>query len=219
MDRREYSAAQQFAADMRLMFSNCYKYNPPAHEVVGMARKLQDVFEERYSKITEEDCSLPPDHSIVKDNGGDGGGSSSSASSSSSKSSDTEEEEEKRTPSLANLEEQSLMENYFNNFHVCYTTQEISTGWHQLEKGRARGRSISPILFTAAFKIILIALSRRNTLKFPLKSISLGYKQEKVRLVFELRGSPELSVQNTKAKVRTGRKWNAMQTVNQATNV
>lgn len=23
------------------MFSNCYKYNPPEHDVVGMARKLQ----------------------------------------------------------------------------------------------------------------------------------------------------------------------------------
>ncbi|KAJ8278107.1 hypothetical protein GJAV_G00083890 [Gymnothorax javanicus] len=45
---------------------------------------------------------------------------------------------------------QSLVAGYFDNFHICYTTQEISTGWHWLEKG------ISPILFTAAFKIILI---------------------------------------------------------------
>lgn len=41
MDGREYSNAQQFAADVRLMYSNCYKYNPPDHDVVGMARKLQ----------------------------------------------------------------------------------------------------------------------------------------------------------------------------------
>lgn len=41
MESREYMDALQFAADMRLMFSNCYKYNPPGHEVVGMARKLQ----------------------------------------------------------------------------------------------------------------------------------------------------------------------------------
>ncbi|CAD7679156.1 unnamed protein product [Nyctereutes procyonoides] len=32
-----------FAAGIRLMFSNCYKYNPPDHEVVAMARKLQDM--------------------------------------------------------------------------------------------------------------------------------------------------------------------------------
>nr|XP_057929888.1 bromodomain testis-specific protein isoform X2 [Doryrhamphus excisus] len=41
MDQREYLTAKEFAADVRLMFSNCYKYNPPAHEVVYMARKLQ----------------------------------------------------------------------------------------------------------------------------------------------------------------------------------
>ncbi len=41
MDSREYQDAQNFAADVRLMFSNCYKYNPPDHEVVAMAKKLQ----------------------------------------------------------------------------------------------------------------------------------------------------------------------------------
>lgn len=41
MDSREYRDAQQFSADVRLMFSNCYKYNPPDHDVVAMARKLQ----------------------------------------------------------------------------------------------------------------------------------------------------------------------------------
>jgi len=41
MDGRQYRDAQEFAADVRLMFSNCYKYNPPDHDVVAMARKLQ----------------------------------------------------------------------------------------------------------------------------------------------------------------------------------
>uniref|UniRef100_A0A3B3SZH4 Bromo domain-containing protein n=1 Tax=Paramormyrops kingsleyae TaxID=1676925 RepID=A0A3B3SZH4_9TELE len=41
LDSRQYRDAQEFAADVRLMFSNCYKYNPPDHEVVSMARKLQ----------------------------------------------------------------------------------------------------------------------------------------------------------------------------------
>lgn len=41
MDQREYANTNEFAADVRLMFSNCYKYNPPSHEVVYMARKLQ----------------------------------------------------------------------------------------------------------------------------------------------------------------------------------
>ncbi|XP_068175400.1 bromodomain testis-specific protein [Antennarius striatus] len=54
MDRREYAIAKEFAADVRLMFSNCYKYNPPLHEVVYMARKLQEVFEARYLKLPQE---------------------------------------------------------------------------------------------------------------------------------------------------------------------
>lgn len=41
LENRQYRDAQEFAADVRLMFSNCYKYNPPDHEVVAMARKLQ----------------------------------------------------------------------------------------------------------------------------------------------------------------------------------
>ncbi len=41
MDSRDYRNANEFAADVRLMFTNCYKYNPPDHDVVGMARKLQ----------------------------------------------------------------------------------------------------------------------------------------------------------------------------------
>lgn len=47
MDNRAYKTAAEFAADVRLIFTNCYKYNPPDHDVVAMARKLQDVFEMR----------------------------------------------------------------------------------------------------------------------------------------------------------------------------
>lgn len=47
MDGRAYRNAAEFAADVRLIFTNCYKYNPPDHDVVAMARKLQDVFEMR----------------------------------------------------------------------------------------------------------------------------------------------------------------------------
>lgn len=54
MDNRSYNSSAEFAADMRLIFTNCYKYNPPDHEVVQMARKLQDVFEMRYSKIPDD---------------------------------------------------------------------------------------------------------------------------------------------------------------------
>lgn len=60
MENRDYRDAQEFAADVRLMFSNCYKYNPPDHDVVAMARKLQvsvtcrlhiPGYEERFSLL------------------------------------------------------------------------------------------------------------------------------------------------------------------------
>uniref|UniRef100_A0AAQ4RA84 Bromodomain containing 4 n=1 Tax=Gasterosteus aculeatus aculeatus TaxID=481459 RepID=A0AAQ4RA84_GASAC len=60
LDTRQYRDAQEFAADVRLMFSNCYKYNPPEHDVVGMARKLQDVFEMRFAKMPDEPEEAAP---------------------------------------------------------------------------------------------------------------------------------------------------------------
>ena len=54
MEGRMYNTSAEFAADIRLIFTNCYKYNPPDHEVVAMARKLQDVFEMRFAKIPDD---------------------------------------------------------------------------------------------------------------------------------------------------------------------
>nr|XP_061790332.1 bromodomain testis-specific protein-like [Nerophis lumbriciformis] len=104
MEQREYAAAQDFAADVRLMFSNCYKYNPPAHEVVYMARKLQEVFEARYTKLLQE---LDQGRQLDKPKGNRVGSVSSSTSSSSSESessSNTGISDEVATQ-LANLEE------------------------------------------------------------------------------------------------------------------
>lgn len=44
MDRGEYPNAESFAADVQLIFSNCYKYNPSHLEVVAHAKKLQVGF-------------------------------------------------------------------------------------------------------------------------------------------------------------------------------
>ncbi|XP_072531585.1 bromodomain-containing protein 2a isoform X2 [Salminus brasiliensis] len=108
MEQREYIEALQFAADIRLMFSNCYKYNPPDHDVVSMARKLQDVFEFRFAKMPDEplDCPLPASLSNVL------GSHSSSTSSSSSSSSSSESElssegESETTPSSDSEEERA----------------------------------------------------------------------------------------------------------------
>ena len=41
VDNREYRTPHDFAEDIRLIFTNCYRYNPPDSDVVHMARKLQ----------------------------------------------------------------------------------------------------------------------------------------------------------------------------------
>lgn len=60
MDEREYKSAAEFGADVRLIFTNCYKYNPPDHDVVKMGRKLQDVFEMRFASIPDEPVTTYP---------------------------------------------------------------------------------------------------------------------------------------------------------------
>ncbi|XP_042649981.1 bromodomain-containing protein 2 isoform X3 [Tyto alba] len=126
MENRDYHDAQEFAADVRLMFSNCYKYNPPDHDVVAMARKLQDVFEFSYAKMPDEpqDASPPSvsaplagplskssseesssdeDDEDDDEEDDDEDESSSESSSESEESSDSEEERANR---LAELQEQ-----------------------------------------------------------------------------------------------------------------
>ncbi|XP_058258798.1 bromodomain testis-specific protein isoform X2 [Hemibagrus wyckioides] len=112
MDNREYTDALQFVADVRLMFSNCYKYNPPNHEVVAMARKLQEVFESRFAKIPDEPKPLTPGQHLVPKKGknerteSQSSSASSDSESLSESSSDSEEDEEKRAQRLSVLEEQ-----------------------------------------------------------------------------------------------------------------
>ena len=43
MDNRLYSTAEKFAEDVRQIFQNCYIYNPDTHDVVAMAKKLEEV--------------------------------------------------------------------------------------------------------------------------------------------------------------------------------
>uniref|UniRef100_A0A8C1FR37 Bromodomain containing 3a n=1 Tax=Cyprinus carpio carpio TaxID=630221 RepID=A0A8C1FR37_CYPCA len=105
IDSREYQDAQSFASDVRLMFSNCYKYNPPDHEVVAMARKLQDVFEMRFAKMPDEPVEVAGAGGV----GGAGVVSKSTVSSESSgdsSTSDSSDSEEERATRLAELQEQ-----------------------------------------------------------------------------------------------------------------
>ncbi|XP_021573362.1 bromodomain testis-specific protein [Carlito syrichta] len=104
MDNQEYKDAYQFAADVRLMFINCYKYNPPDHEVVTMARMLQDVFEVLFAKLPDEPVESMPVCYIKTDTSKTLGRESSSDASSEGNSSDDSEDE--RVQRLAKLQEQ-----------------------------------------------------------------------------------------------------------------
>ncbi|XP_075986622.1 homeotic protein female sterile-like isoform X2 [Anticarsia gemmatalis] len=101
MDSRAYKTAAEFAADVRLIFTNCYKYNPPDHDVVAMARKLQDVFEMRYAKIPDEPIHVGAPHM-------DKGSSASSSESGSESESESDDSEEERNNKVKLLEKELL---------------------------------------------------------------------------------------------------------------
>ncbi|KFW62179.1 Bromodomain testis-specific protein [Pygoscelis adeliae] len=104
MDNFEYRDIQEFATDVRLMFMSCYKRNSPDHEIVAMARKLQDVFEMHFAKIPDEPVASIPLPQPTRDMTEAYSSESSDDDSSEEKSS--EDSEQERTVHLAKLQEQ-----------------------------------------------------------------------------------------------------------------
>ncbi|CAN8217573.1 unnamed protein product [Coccothraustes coccothraustes] len=104
MDNFEYNDIQEFATDVRLMFMNCYKCNSSDHEIVAMARKLQDVFEMHFAKIPDEPGAsghLPqPVREMTE------AYSSESSNDNSSEENSSEDSEEERKVNLKKLLEQ-----------------------------------------------------------------------------------------------------------------
>ncbi|XP_058159161.1 bromodomain testis-specific protein [Dasypus novemcinctus] len=131
MDNQEYKDAYEFAADVRLMFMNCYKYNPPDHKVVAMARMLQDVFEMHFAKIPDEPDENMPVCYIKKDTTKTLGRKSSSEASSEDHSSNDSEDE--RVQRLAKLQEQLKA--------VHQQLQVLSQGpFHKLKKKNEKSK-------------------------------------------------------------------------------
>eukprot|EP00116_Pleurobrachia_bachei_P000794 sb/3461056/ len=54
-----YGNIQEFASDFRLIFSNCYRYNPPDHAVVAMGKQLEAIFETRFARIVASSTPKP----------------------------------------------------------------------------------------------------------------------------------------------------------------
>ncbi|XP_011406316.1 PREDICTED: bromodomain-containing protein 3-like [Amphimedon queenslandica] len=108
LEDREYEDPSQFAADMRLIFTNCYKYNPPEHDVVKMARKVQDIFEFKFARMPEEPPPAPPKKTSIKMKTG-GSSDSSSSESEDNDSSEESDSESERASQLSKLQEQVIM--------------------------------------------------------------------------------------------------------------
>ena len=89
---------------MRLIFTNCYRYNPPDSDVVMMAKKLQDVFETRFARMPDEISHVLDS---VEPHGKDDSGSVHSLGDTSDSEEDNESEEE-REKKLKELQDQVL---------------------------------------------------------------------------------------------------------------
>ena len=60
MDSREYTSSTDFETDVLLIFHNCYKYNPPEHDVVTMAKKLEEVFKSKMLRMPKDNPDPVP---------------------------------------------------------------------------------------------------------------------------------------------------------------
>lgn len=66
----EYSSPLEFAADIRLTFSNAMTYNPPGHHVHSMAEKLGKYFETRWKAIEKKLSATEPPSVPSKESAG-----------------------------------------------------------------------------------------------------------------------------------------------------
>ncbi|CAO3588136.1 unnamed protein product [Absidia cylindrospora] len=53
----EYANENEFEDDIRLIFKNCYAYNPPEHAVHQLGRKFEHVFESFWKKVHKKSSS------------------------------------------------------------------------------------------------------------------------------------------------------------------
>ncbi|NXA70677.1 BRDT protein, partial [Mohoua ochrocephala] len=170
MDNFEYSDIQEFATDVRLMFMSCYKHNSPDHEIVAMARKLQDVFEMHFAKIPDEpvasDCLPQPVREMAAF-------SSESSNDNSSEEKSSEDSEEERKVHLEKLQEQLkvLHQQLWVLTKACLSRPEKKKGKAKREKRKSKEK--------AEIKSLI---QKRKNLKYMKKSkkkLSLNIQSKK----------------------------------------
>lgn len=58
MDRREYTSEEEFVADVRQIFDNCYLYWKRGDPMWAACEKFQKTFEDKYSQMTKHIAKL-----------------------------------------------------------------------------------------------------------------------------------------------------------------
>ncbi|XP_053806111.1 bromodomain testis-specific protein isoform X1 [Vidua chalybeata] len=141
MDNFEYNDMQEFATDVRLMFMSCYKRNSSDHEIVAMARKLQDVFEMHFAEIPDE--PVASDHLPQPVGEMTEAYSSESSNDNSSEEKSSEDSEEERKVNLKKLQEQlkALHRQLWVLTKACLSRPEKKKGKTKSEKRKNKEKA------------------------------------------------------------------------------
>nr|CAG8446319.1 979_t:CDS:2 [Entrophospora candida] len=62
LESEDYASAEEFEADIRLMFDNCYKFNAPGTDVYNMGKQLENVFDKKWTERP-----IPQPHSAARE--------------------------------------------------------------------------------------------------------------------------------------------------------
>uniref|UniRef100_A0A8C0U922 Bromodomain testis-specific protein n=1 Tax=Cyanistes caeruleus TaxID=156563 RepID=A0A8C0U922_CYACU len=183
MDNFEYNDIQEFATDVRLMFMSCYKRNSSDHEIVAMARKLQDVFEMHFAKIPDEPVAsdhLPHPVSEMKE-----AYSSESSNDNSSEEKSSEDSEEEREVHLKKLQEQlkALHQQLWLLTKACLSRPEKKKGKAKSEKRKNKEKAEIKSLIQKKKNLKYIKKSKKNLSlniqsKKTMQQVLLAHKSE-----------------------------------------
>ncbi|KAL1762446.1 Bromodomain-containing protein [Schizophyllum commune] len=55
-----YRTAEEFVADVRLIFYNCYTFNGPDHAISAMGKRVEEVFDKQIKNMPPPGDSMPP---------------------------------------------------------------------------------------------------------------------------------------------------------------
>ncbi|NXA99632.1 BRDT protein, partial [Cnemophilus loriae] len=171
MDNFEYNDIQEFATDVRLMFMSCYKHNSPDHEIVAMARKLQDVFEMHFAKIPDE--PVASDHLPQPVREMTEAYSSESSNDNSSEEKSSEDSEEERKVHLEKLQEQlkALHQQLWVLTKACLSRPEKKKGKAKSEKRKNKEK--------AEIKSLIQKKKNLKYMKKSKKKLSLNVQSKK----------------------------------------